>query len=141
MSLQYLLMANYFTYRRLLMKRLAGTGLTPGQPKVLDYLWTHDGSAQTEIAAANLLEPATLTVLLGGMEKKGLVERRRSEADRREVHVFLTPRGRESAAAVEDAFARLERRLTELMPGGAAPSETLRELLSAMRAMAAEAER
>ena len=49
-SLHYLLMANQMLVQRQLLDRLKNTGLTIGQPKVLDYLTDHDGSSQKEIA-------------------------------------------------------------------------------------------
>ena len=45
-SLHYLLMANQMLVQRQLLDRLKNTGLTIGQPKVLDYLTDHDGSSQ-----------------------------------------------------------------------------------------------
>ena len=50
-SLHYLIMANRMLVQRGLLERLKNTGLTIGQPKVLDYLKDHDGSSQKEIAA------------------------------------------------------------------------------------------
>lgn len=49
-SLHYLIMANQMLVQRGLLERLKNTGLTIGQPKVLDYLKDHDGSSQKEIA-------------------------------------------------------------------------------------------
>lgn len=56
--------------------KLKDTGLTLGQPKVLDYLQDHDGANQAEIARACHIEPASLTSVLNRMEEKALVERR-----------------------------------------------------------------
>ena len=47
-SLHYLIMANQMLVQRGLLERLKNTGLTIGQPKVLDYLKDHDGSSQKE---------------------------------------------------------------------------------------------
>ena len=109
MTFQYVMMANYSMYRKLLMRRLSDTGLSSGQPKILDYLREHDGESQSEIARANQIEPASLTTLINGMEKKGLVERRRLGTDRRSYHIYLTEKGREVCGRVTEAFAELER--------------------------------
>ncbi len=50
MTFHYLLMAGHAIYLKQLMAELYHTGLTPGQPKVLDYLMEHDGANQKEIA-------------------------------------------------------------------------------------------
>lgn len=49
MTFHYLLMAGHAIYLKQLMAELYHTGLTPGQPKVLDYLMEHDGANQKEI--------------------------------------------------------------------------------------------
>ncbi len=108
MTFHFAMMTNYAIYRKLLMRRLADTGLTAGQPKILDYLIDHDGESQGEIAAANLIEPASMTTLINGMEKKGLVERRRIGNDRRSYHIFLTENGKEMCRRIMEAFDAME---------------------------------
>ena len=75
-SLHYLLMANHFMIQKALVTSVKDTGLTSGQPKVLDYLKNHNGAVQKDIAAGCHIEPASLTAILNGMETKGLIERR-----------------------------------------------------------------
>lgn len=108
MTFHYLLMAGHAIYLKQLMAELNHTGLTPGQPKVLDYLMEHDGANQKEIANACHIEAATLTSVLNGMEAKSLIERRRTDGNRRSFYIFLTDRGREMGREVTEAFARLE---------------------------------
>lgn len=48
-------MASQALFQRRVMAALADTGLTAGQPKVLDYLGLHDGSIQKAIAAGCLI--------------------------------------------------------------------------------------
>lgn len=108
MSFHYLLMANQAIYQRKLMELLSDTGLTAGQPKVLDYLSLYDGASQKEIAAYCYIEPASLTSVLNGMETKGLIERRRLNGNRRTFHIFLTEQGLIQAGRVREAFARIE---------------------------------
>ena len=108
MTFHYMLMAGHALYNRKLMDMLAGSGLTAGQPKVLDYLGDNDGASQKEIAASCYIEAATLTSVLNGMEAKGLIERRRLNGNRRTYHIFLTGKGREQQQRVWDAFSQLE---------------------------------
>ncbi|WP_242958730.1 MarR family winged helix-turn-helix transcriptional regulator [Flavonifractor sp. An112] len=75
------------------MAELNGSGLTAGQPKVLDYLGRHDGSVQKAIAAGCQIDPATLTGLLNRMEEKGLIRRCNEDGNRRSLHVYLTEQG------------------------------------------------
>ena len=75
-SLHYLIMANRMLVQRGLLERLKNTGLTIGQPKVLDYLKDHDGSSQKEIARNCFLEAGSLTSILNRMEEKGLINRK-----------------------------------------------------------------
>ena len=67
-TFHYLLMANQAAFRREVFQRLKGSGLTSGQPKILDYLGDHDGASQKEIAKGCHIEPASLTTVLHGME-------------------------------------------------------------------------
>lgn len=108
MSFHYLLMANQAIYQRRLMELLSDTGLTAGQPKVLDYLELYDGASQKEIAAHCYIEPASLTSVLNGMEAKGLIERRRLNGNRRTFHIFLTGAGSAQAKRVREAFEQIE---------------------------------
>ena len=108
-SLHYLIMANQMLVQRGLLERLKETGLTIGQPKVLDYLKDHDGSNKKEIAKACFLEAGSLTSILNRMEEKGLVERRMLNGNRRSFHVFLTESGKKNQKLVEEMFAEIEK--------------------------------
>ena len=92
-SFHYLLMATQSLFQRSVMAELSGSGLTAGQPKVLDYLGRHDGSVQKDIAAGCQIDPATLTGLLNRMEEKGLIRRCNEDGNRRSLHVYLTEQG------------------------------------------------
>lgn len=64
-------------------------GLSRAERQALAALY--EGPRPTgAIAAAAGLTPAAVTALIDRLEARGLVERRRSEADRRQVHVALT---------------------------------------------------
>ena len=92
-SFHYLWMATQSLFQRSVMAELNGSGLTAGQPKVLDYLGRHDGSVQKAIAAGCQIDPATLTGLLNRMEEKGLIRRCNEDGNRRSLHVYLTEQG------------------------------------------------
>ncbi len=107
-TLHYLLMANHMTFQKQLFANVKSLGLTTGQPKVLDYLQDHDGSSQKEIAKGCHIEPATLTSLLAGMEKKELITRSMKEGDRRMLYVSMTKKGWKLQAQINAEFSRLE---------------------------------
>lgn len=68
--------------------------LTYPQFLVLFVLWNDDGCPINSIRDALALEGGTVTPLLKRMEKRGLLQRRRSAADERVVNIHLTARGR-----------------------------------------------
>lgn len=107
-SLHYLLMANHFMIQKALVTSVKDTGLTSGQPKVLDYLKDHNGAVQKDIAAGCHIEPASLTAILNGMETKGLIERRLCPDNHRFYNVYLTETGRLYVGRLESEFDTIE---------------------------------
>ena len=108
-SFHYLSMINHMTVQKKLMEQLADTGLTLGQPKVLDYLKDHDGASQKEIAAGCLIEAGSLTSILNRMEEKGLIERKMLNGNRRTFHIFMTESGKKNQKLVEEASKKIEK--------------------------------
>lgn len=84
---------------RLLLRALSADiekhGITLGQYFILRELWEHDGLTPGELGArVGILAPAT-NALVGALQQRGLVTRTKAQLDRRNVHVHLTPSGRE----------------------------------------------
>jgi len=74
---------------------------------ILFRLWKQDGLSQIQIASLMMRDKTTITRRLDGLVKKGLIERRSDENDRRMFRIHLTNTGREATAAlmgVVDAF-------------------------------------
>ena len=107
-SFHYLSMANHMMVQKKLMEQLKDTGLTLGQPKVLDYLKDHDVASQKEIAAGCLIEAGSLTSILNRMEEKGLIERKMLNGNRRTFHIFMTESGKKNQKLVEETFEKIE---------------------------------
>jgi len=76
----------------------------------------------TELADFLGLEKSTLSGLIDRAEKRGLVERAPSPADRRATDVFLSPRGMEVASQIHESV----RRALAPMTGGLAPADQRR---------------
>src|SRR5260370_26586182 len=92
LSSGYLIRDAHRAFQRLLERRIAAYGVTRGQWYFLRVLWTADGLSQRELSArVGMMEPTT-PVALRGMEKSGLIRRRRSTDDKRRSHVWLTPK-------------------------------------------------
>ena len=108
-SFHYMSMINHMTIQKKLMEQLKDTGLTLGQPKVLDYLKDHDGASQKEIAAGCLIEAGSLTSILNRMEEKDLIERKMLNGNRRTFHIFMTESGKKNQKLVEEAFKKIEK--------------------------------
>lgn len=107
-SFHYLLMANQALIHKKLLSGLKDTGLSLGQPKILEYLKEHNGSSQKDIARGCHIEAGSLTSVLGRMEDKGMIERKMLNGNRRSLYVFLTEKGQKLQKIVEKEFALLE---------------------------------
>ncbi len=104
-----LLLANYSLLNQGLHERIKGSELSPGQPKVLNYLVGNNGATQKEIADGCFLTPGSLTTILTRMEKLDMVERRRENGNMKEIHVYLTDKGRKLSDEAENIFNDLNK--------------------------------
>ncbi len=73
----------------------AGIDLTTEQWVILDLLFQQDGVSQTELANKCQKDAPTTSRIIDLMCKKGFIERKTVEDDRRKFHIFLTNDGRE----------------------------------------------
>jgi DNA-binding MarR family transcriptional regulator len=79
---------------RALQMRLNKYGVSFGHWAFLRILWEADGLTQRALSnEAGLMEPTTSSAL-GAMEKLGYIRRVRLPDNRKNVHVFLTPKGK-----------------------------------------------
>jgi DNA-binding MarR family transcriptional regulator len=99
--------------RREVEKRMAQHGLTDAQWKPLWMLKIGRATTANELAREMDIDAGAVTRMLDRLEAKGLVERVRSEADRRVVHLRLSAAGDSVAkkvpfvlAAVNNDFLR-----------------------------------
>ncbi|WP_421996093.1 MarR family winged helix-turn-helix transcriptional regulator [Reyranella sp.] len=77
--------------------------------RVLAALREHDGRRMGDLAATTAIEVSTLTRLVDGMEKRGLVRRRPEPGDARAVTVATTAAGRRLTARLLPVADRYER--------------------------------
>jgi DNA-binding MarR family transcriptional regulator len=102
-------------------------GLTPAGMATLMTLAQHGESSHRAVADRCFVRPATLTGVIDTLERDGLVERHRDEADRRSVRLVLTPTGRARAEALS-TIIRSARSLTSV-DADPAKAAVIREFL------------
>jgi DNA-binding MarR family transcriptional regulator len=93
----------------------AAQRLTPTQRRILDVVASRRESLTLSALARELgVTPATASDSVGALESKGLVQKRRSDADGRALALMLTSEGRSSVTALaalpdplQDAFGAL----------------------------------
>ncbi|MCZ8511904.1 MarR family transcriptional regulator [Paenibacillus filicis] len=109
-ALTHLLSHVYRLYRLNVDLLIQEYGVYPGQPPVLMRLTEQDGQIQKELAYKVNLQPATLNVMIGRMEKSGLLERRPDAGNYRVSRVYLTDKGRTATTAVKSVLRDIEDR-------------------------------
>jgi DNA-binding MarR family transcriptional regulator len=90
--------------RREMEARAEALDITAAQFHVLHRLLRGDGILISELTRDICSDGGTVTGLLDRLEARGLIRRERSREDRRAVHVFLTPAGRELEAPLTAAL-------------------------------------
>ena len=106
-SLHYLIMANQMLVQKALLDKLKDTGLTIGQPKILDYLKDHDGSSQKDIAKGCFIEAGSLTT----------ITRQMLNGNRRSFHIFMTEEGRKKQQLIDELFNEIEKNALQNISG------------------------
>jgi len=94
------------------MRSLAEEDITPSQFAVLEALY-HVGPMCLSVLADKILKTSgNLTMVVGNLEKRGLVTRQQSTHDRRFVSAAITEKGKKLIARI---FPEHATRITELM--------------------------
>jgi len=107
-------------------------GLSHEQAFVLGHLVQNPGSIQRDIAEVSRTSAASVSSLLQGLERRGLVERRTQSGDERRKRVYATASGADLVAGFEDAMASADE--TILAPLDVTERATLQALLSKITA-------
>jgi MarR family transcriptional regulator, organic hydroperoxide resistance regulator len=102
-------------------------GVRVGQNLVLEVLWETDGLTPGELASRLKVATPTVVKSASRMQSAGLLTRRRDQADRRLVRLYLTDRAHEIRAEIERERDELERRATATLT-----SEELACLMTAL---------
>jgi MarR family transcriptional regulator, repressor for mepA len=106
--------------------------LSHEQSFVLGYLVQNPGSIQRDIAQVSRTSAASVSSLLQGLERRGLVERRTEQGNERSKRVYATPTGSDLIAGFGAAMAATEE--TILAPLDPTERATLHALLTKITA-------
>jgi len=90
---------------------LKNLGLTYPQYLVLMVLWENDSISVNKISEKLLLQTNTLSPLLKRLEKMGLLERKRSDEDERNVIIELTNKGKK----LKEKAANIPEKLLDIL--------------------------
>ena len=107
-ALHILLLIGFHRSNREIGRCIKQEGLMPGQPKILEYLWFHDGAGQKEIGQECIIDKSTVTSLLKRMEKLELIRKETRLDDQRGVSIFLTEKGWEKAKRIREIIYGLD---------------------------------
>jgi DNA-binding MarR family transcriptional regulator len=122
---------------RALQMRLTEHAVSYGHWTFLRILWESEGLTQRQLSdQAGVMEPTTFSAL-SAMEKRGYVTRRPNPRSRKEVHVYLTPKGR----ALKGKLVPLAEEVNEVALRGVAAADiaaTRRTLLALVANLAAD---
>ncbi|WP_273807457.1 MULTISPECIES: MarR family winged helix-turn-helix transcriptional regulator [unclassified Pseudomonas] len=108
---------------------LESMGLTFPQYLIMLVLWEHDGLTLKELSNRLRQDSGALTPVVKRLEAAGLVTRRRSAEDERNLSIELTPAGR----ALRDQANGVNSRVRQVCALGDAGLDDLRETLVMLR--------
>ena len=112
------------------LRQQALAGLSPAQASALGTVNRLVGPTLGELAAAEQVQPPTVTRLVTSLESAGLVARESDGADKRVVRVKITAEGRRNLQRIRNLKnAFLARRLAALDPAKRALAEDLTSFL------------
>jgi MarR family 2-MHQ and catechol resistance regulon transcriptional repressor len=94
------------TFGKLTQEHIRTFGLTVPQFGALETLGHLGPMTIGELCRKQLVSGGNMTVVVDNLEKDGLVERTRTDVDRRVVHVRLTPKGKKLFDEVFPQHAR-----------------------------------
>jgi DNA-binding MarR family transcriptional regulator len=92
-------------------------GLTPRQLAVLVTVANNEGLSQTGLVDRTGIDRSTLADIVRRMQRKGLLQRRRTKEDARAYAVKLTDEGRKVLRTAEPLAKKVDDRILEVLPG------------------------
>jgi DNA-binding MarR family transcriptional regulator len=96
--------------RTALATRLLEKKLYAGQDQLMLALAMVDGQTPGQLSAELGVRPPTITKTISRLQAQGFLEKRGSESDARQAHIFLTEAGREAIMLIEKAVKKTEKK-------------------------------
>jgi len=127
-SIGYLARIVFRSFSRLLERKTLAYDVSAGQWRFLRQLWREDGITQRELSERVGMREPTTVVALKGLEKAGLITRKKTSEDRRKTFIFLTPHARK----LELVLAPMNAEIHEIATRGMTDVE-VEQLQSLMR--------
>ena len=96
-------------------RRSQEIGESPGRFATLTLIARNPGISQTELSLANGRDKSSLTPVVEDLVRRGLVERKRMNSDRRTYRLNLTPAGKKTLTQLTRCARRHERNLDAII--------------------------
>ena len=109
---------------------IGSTDMRPAHGNAMEMLAIQDGLRLTDLAARAGMAPQSMGELVDDLVSKGYLERHEDPADRRAKRIYLTQKGRTTAAASKVAVRQIERQISEML--GARHYQQMRRNLAAI---------
>ena len=95
--------------RTALAAKLLAHGFYAGQDQIMLALDRQDGQTPGQLAALIGVRPPTITKTINRLQAQGFLDKKASENDARQAHVFLTESGRDTIRAIEKSLRKTEK--------------------------------
>jgi DNA-binding MarR family transcriptional regulator len=118
--------------RTALATRLLAHGFYAGQDQIMVSLDAEDGQTPGQLAMRIGVRPPTITKTINRLQAQGFLEKKASETDARQAHVFLTEAGREAIRAIQKSLRKTEKQALKGLDKK--EQKTLAKLLSRVEA-------
>ncbi len=118
--------------RTALAARLLDHGFYAGQDQIMLALDNEDGQTPGQLAVRLGVRPPTITKTINRLQGQGFLDKRASEIDARQAHIFLTDTGRDAIRAIEKSVRKTEKQALKGLDKK--EQKTLSKLLSRLEA-------
>src|SRR5215469_14285462 len=96
-------------------RRSQDIGERPGRFATLTLIARNPGISQTELSQANGRDKSSLTPVIDDLARRGLIERKRTQNDRRTYRLMITPTGKKVLTMMTRCARRHERNLDSVI--------------------------
>jgi DNA-binding MarR family transcriptional regulator len=101
------------THTDIIRRRLESYGIQKTYGPILKELSINEGMTQIELAGKMIITAPSMSVNLQKMENAGFLIRKSDDADMRQIRLYLTDKGKETAEKADREIALAEKKLIE----------------------------